>query len=207
MIIDKQYDASLWYMVKAGGKNRKRILKFLRELPDELVQKIRASIEELRNTPEGEERTEKRMYGSMSDRSNPNVYYNYNLIGLDDGLAISKTLDTKDGPVDLFDIILYPLDLEQVKGYDRIAEPYEEWLGTVVYELKNRKVGDLSKVGRERESEYNLLGGAGGPTSVEYNIQLFERFDFGINRPASLDNVPDDITWTKLAARRLIPRQ
>ena len=44
MIFNDDYDASLWCIVKGDKKNRKQLVQFLRELPEELIWKIRETL-------------------------------------------------------------------------------------------------------------------------------------------------------------------
>ena len=76
MIFGNDYDNSLWYMLNVDNDNREEIINFLKELPPELIFKIRKVINALYN---GEYKRSKKstIYDCVDSPTDPQIDYDF----------------------------------------------------------------------------------------------------------------------------------
>ena len=154
MIFDEDYDTALWFILKADRKNRKEIVKFLLEMPAELVDNIRIAIERARTKKEYNLPNVPSNFYNVVCKDNPEYFYNFQ-IDDDDGLSITKEYYDGTHLDDVFELLLYPVSVEAAKELENFEE---EWLGTVTYDIETKHSGDDMIGGTVicKESEYNI---------------------------------------------------
>jgi len=186
MIFGKEYDASLCYILKSNVMNRNEIIKFIEEIPDELIENIKKSIEDARHHYSYNER----------DKSIPtNVYCGDNvfhfLLRPDFGLEIIKAYEKEDKLQVLFELTLIPVDLEYLKKFELFED---EWIGNVTnnFRMYNTEFDD---------KEYNIIRTPFG-YGVFYNVILFNKLPFPIYRPIDIE-FSEDITKDDISKMRL----
>ena len=198
MIFGKDYDASLWYIVKADRKNRKEIVKFIKEIPEQLLKNIRISIEKL-------DRKEFDFDGETSDfyscaSNNDSKIYFYFQIDEDGALTITKSLYDSSIEDELFELMLFPVNPEYVKQLENFEE---EWLGTVTNNIKTTHTGENVGLIDCNESEYNIYNTPFGHF-VGYNREILNgKTEISIYKPVNSRKIPKDINKENLLVKRL----
>ena len=202
MIFDRDYDASLWYIVKADRKNRKEIAAFIKEMPEELLENIRVAIEKLKK--------EKFHFdGETSDfyrcacKNDPRIYY-YFQIDEDQCLTITKALYDGVNEDDLFELMLFPISPEYAKELENFEE---EWIGTVTNNIKTTHYSDTAGLIDCNESEYNIYNTPFGHF-IGYSREIFNgKRDISIYKPISLRKMPKDINKDNILCKKLVPKK
>lgn len=183
MIFSEEYDLSLFYMLKCDVLNRRKIKKFLKEMPIEAIMEIRKAIVEY---SQQEDKSES-IYGSY-DVPNSDISYDYTINDI--SLSITKSKNFGEYSDDQFELMLCPIAKEKAKRMD------EEWLGTATTKIKviSRYKNGSPMIHEDKENEYNLFDTKlGGFVIAGHNI--FGDFCIPVVRPVSTKNTPDDINF------------
>lgn len=199
MILDKDYDNSLWYMMLARDKNADELLAFLKSLPKGLMDTIKSDILRRKN---GNYTTIDALNGDhyYEDPKDPSIYYYYNLEADTGAVIISKSMvhvDNKgmdfvddedfDDVADLYELTLFPMSKEEPDDLN-IGEAI--WYGAI-------------KNFREEEFNYHI-------ERTDNNFQLvcakslfFDSSNLPGVIPVDLNDLPDDLTYDNVPQRRL----
>ncbi len=198
MLFDKDYDASLWFILKSDKKNRKEIISFLKDMPGVFLERIRESIDKIKRN-EFDYDCEDYDYFECTSRSDSNLIY-YFQIDKDNALTITQTYKNESSNEDLFELMIFPVDLESVKkiGY------YEgEWLGTITNNLKTKRIADNTELIDCNENEYNIYNTPIG-CFISYSRELFDgKKTLTIYKPLSTKKIPEDIEKERMFSKRL----
>ena len=89
MIFGKEFDSSLWQILKTDKKNRKAIVEFIKELPEELLEKIQEDVIEYRK--QGSYKFDKRFEVEVTKDNKQHKYE----VDFFDGLQITKYIKNK----------------------------------------------------------------------------------------------------------------
>ena len=202
MIFDRDYDASLWYIVKADRKNRKELAAFIKEIPETLLENIRVAIEKLK-------KEEFHFDGETSDfyicvsKNDPRIYY-YFQIDEDQCLTITKALYDGVNVDDIFELMLFPISPEYAKELENFEE---EWIGTVTNNIKTTHYSDTVGLIDCNESEYNIYNTPFGHF-IGYSREIFNgKRDIGIYKPINLKKMPNDINKDNILCKKLVPNK
>ena len=194
MIFDKEYDASLYYIAKVNNKNRKELLEFIKEIPDELIERIR--IEIARAKAKEPESNDDNFYLSVSEKD-PDIVYSFDIDRMDNCLTISKERQDDKIASCEFELMLYPLDLENLKEF-----PSEEYLGLVSKDIKLSYISDDIQEIDAEESEYYIHHLPIG-FFVSHNKELFDgKYEMVLYRPVNIKRVPTNIEKNNVLQRR-----
>lgn len=197
MIFDKDYDASLWYIVKADRKNRKEISDFIKEIPEKLLENIRLSINKLKNGEFHFDGETSDFYRCFS-KNNPRVCYYFQI---DDAecLTITKSLYDEANEDDLFELMLFPVSPEYVNELENFEE---DWIGTLTSNIKTTHYSNKASLIDCSESEYYIYNTPFGHF-VGYNREIFHgKRDIAIFKPISLRRMPNDISREKILCKK-----
>jgi len=198
MIFDKDYDASLWYILRADRRNRKEIAEFIKGIPEKLLDNIRASIKNLDKKEfcfDGETSD----FYSCASANDPSIYY-YFQIDEDNALTITKALYDGNIEEELFQLMLFPVSPDCAKNLENFEE---EWLGTVTNNIKTEHISNDIGLMECNESEYNIYNTPLGHF-VSYSRELFNgNSEIAIFKPVNLRKVPKDINKENLLSKRL----
>ena len=189
MIFGKDYDTSLWFIMKADKKNRKEILEFIKDIPKELIENIRISLQKVKDK-EFKFGEEPDTFYYKESEDDPRIYFDFEIDDYDKCLTISKNYCDGKTTDELFEIMLYPISREYIKECMDNFE--DEWLGTITYEIKTIHLSDKVGITEENEREYNIYKTPFG-NIVSYTKQIgkSER-EVNIFKPI-FGTIPDDI--------------
>ena len=207
MILSKEYDAALWYMIKGSRKSRKTIINFFNELPPQLVENIRKEIQRYNEHPEqfqimnSEEDIDYDFY-TIPSPEDPKYRYYFDID--DEGcLTISKSKDAPEEGFmeeEEFEIMIYPMRKEYTQNMDHYDD---EWIGTVSDNYKTKHVSQHMQHIDCDEIEFNLYRTPLCHFVQHYTTILNCRFEIPVYIPINNNKVPDEISFSKRTMRRL----
>ncbi len=142
MLFGKVYDDTLWLMLKADNKNREKIIEFIKELPEEVILKIRQDITRVMTKPG------KSVVQNLYDA---NTRYQIHLD--EEWLDIAKSLKANDDYSEVFILTLCNYKLLASKKGNAKKAFAKEWLGDVSYQETDLKVAPEAK----DEFEYEIV--------------------------------------------------
>lgn len=200
MIFNKEYDASLWYIVKADRKKGKEIVEFLKGIPDDAISAIRNEIE----LQKGNDVLEVPKIHRFMSKNESNIYYDFDVDPSDLCLTISKGIDDGKMGIDLFEIMLFPINLEEL---EELEYSDEEWLGIVTNITNTKYIADNAQETSEDEIEYNIHHFPIGYYVSHTKEILNGKRELVLYRPVSIKKVPKNLTTENILRRRLIPRK
>jgi hypothetical protein len=193
MIFDKDYDASLWFILKSDAKNRKEIVEFIKEIPEELLEKIKESINKAKKE-EFDFQDEFLDYYSCQSKNDPHISFYFQL-DEDNALTLIKSHTDENTKEDLFELVLFPINKDFVKMLDFFEG---EWLGTITNNIKTNRIDEKVGLIECDENEYNIYNTPIG-NFISYSRRIFDgKYAFSIYKPVSLRRVPEDIEKTKI---------
>jgi len=191
MIFNYKYDTALWFILEADKKNRKDIIKLINELPSDLLEKIKKSIEEAKDYVSGDKIPDG-VYDIVECEDNIFYYYTLNPAF---GLSISKCKHDGENKEELFNIFLSPVDINCIESLDNYDD---EFLGTLANNLRNYKDGKVVDSYDCIEREYEILKTPLG-YCVLYTKELFYgEVDFPILKLVNIYGLPSDVTIEKI---------
>ena len=194
MIFDKEYDTSLFYIAKVKNKNRKELLEFIKEIPDELIEKIRIEIE--RAKAKEPESNDDNFYLSVSEKD-PDIVFSFDVDRMDYCLTILKERQDGNKVSREFELMLYPLDLENLQEFSS-----EEYLGLVSKDIKSSYISDDIQEIDVEESEYYIHHFPIG-FFVSHNKELLGgKYEMVLYRPVNIKRVPTNIEKNNVLQRK-----
>lgn len=113
MIFNKEYDNSLYYMMKAKDIGSLRAMKLVSELPEEFVEKIRSALYDYEFDYDTYKKIEPSFF-SIHSKLNPNIKYTFNINGGD--LDITKYKVRNGIEKQVSSVNLSPTDPEKMKN-------------------------------------------------------------------------------------------
>ena len=173
MIFDRNYDLALLSIMKTDKKNQESIQKFISEIPPVLMSNIRTSIAQVKNNEfvfDGEASE----FFHQTSESEPRVYFYFD-INEDGSLRVCKEYYNGQWEDDLFELKLYPIDLDEAKKMNRssvkrlgrviIAKESDEVFPDIScleyfkteYDLMKAPVGHFVRFNRTKEQEKRRL--------------------------------------------------
>ena len=191
MIFDKNYDASLWSILKANRKGRKELSSFIKEIPEPLLNNIRKAIELFKNNEFKFDAQTSDFFRCISS-NDPKIYFYFQLDN-DGCLTITKEYFDGQNSDELFELMIYPLNLEEIK---KMAVLDDEWLGTVTTNIQTTHISESVGLVDCNESEYNIIRTPVG-FFVQYEIELDDREKIGY-KPIILKLLPKDLNKKNL---------
>ena len=144
MIFEKDYDTTLYYLMKADKKNRNELIDLINNLPKELIESIKISLQKLENKEFLYDKESSNIFQKNS-KTNNHIFFYYQ-IDEDKALTISKEYNDGKTCKTIFKIIFFPINHEYIKECMNNFE--DEWLGTITSNKDNYI--------EENEREYNL---------------------------------------------------
>ena len=164
MLFSKEFDSSLWFILKGDKKYRKEIMDILNNMPQELYKKIQDEIKkvELENEDNQED------IDIFETAKGKNGYtYGFRLsYCCGSELSLFKGRWNKESLETIFSISLQ--ELSEYKNRD-----FEEWLGNV-----DANITDVDDVYCADETEYMLYSTPALSTVIySRNIQIYENKD------------------------------
>ncbi len=179
MIFGKDYDLSLWYILKARNKYRKRIIDFIKELPEDFLENIRAAYLKGINNNVGLNDEQDKFYKVQSNVDS-NIYYKFYIMCSD--LYIDKIKIINGVSKNLFSVSLIPNNHNYIEQMNKNKEISLGSISTGQLQEINYKeiVYDLKKTNFGNVLSYTLflLGGM-------IKIKFF--------RPTGIKNMPDEM--------------
>ena len=188
MIFDNNFDLPLYYMLKCDIVNRRKILKFLKEMPIEAIEEIRKTIEEY-NTKNNNDNAHEYDVGTYKV-PNTNISYVYSVDSAE--LTISKEVNGEEK----FELLLYPISKQALK---QMEAGDDEWLGVATTKIKviSHYKNGLPLVTDEKENEYSIYKCKMGYfVGVGHNV--VGEFYLPIFRPVNINKAPDDINFSDI---------
>lgn len=118
MIFGKEYDLSLWYMLKVNNIYKKEVINFVKELPQEFLDNIRVTYINGIDHNSGVGDDQNPFYNVQSDKD-PNVYYKFYIMC---GELFMIKYHTIDGVITrTFSLCLFPVNLELLQKLPNIS--------------------------------------------------------------------------------------
>ena len=186
MIFDENYDRSLWYILKADRKDRKELVDFIKELPEEFLSMIRSAIEEEKK---GEVKDISNRYIS---KNNPNAYYDFDL---DYGLTITTGIFDGEMEEDKFEILLFPTTLEEI---DEMGYTNKLIVGTIT-DITNLDDEEIEEIEREYALYHFPIG-----YYVSHAHEIIKgKSELVLFRRVNNKRIPKDITKENISKRLL----
>ena len=201
MIFDTRYDTSLYYIAKANNKNREELLEFIKEIPEDLIEKIRYEIARF-HSHETYPIEDSSFYSSVSEKD-PRIIFSFNIDNIDQCLTIKKAIEEGPSYEELFELMLYPFDLE---GKRQMMYSTEECLGIVTNNVRTFNATDRIKHVDVDQTEYDFHHLPIG-YYVTHTAELFSgKGQVTLYRPVSLKKVPKDINRNNILQRKMARR-
>lgn len=119
MIFGKEYDLSLWYMLKVRNQYRKRAIDFIKELPEEFLENIRTSYLKGINNNAGLEDGQDSFYNAQSN-VDPSINYKFYIMCRNLYIIKIKTIDGVSRQV--FSLILHPNNPSDIAQREKFKE-------------------------------------------------------------------------------------
>ena len=192
MIFGKEYDLSLWFILKVRNKYRKKTIDFIKELPEEFLENIRTAYLKGINNNVGLDNEEDKFYKVQSNVDS-NIYYKFYIMCSD--LYIDKIKIINGVSKKLLSLTLIPNNPYYIEQMDKNKEICLGSISTGQLQEINYKelVYDLKKTnfGNVLTHTYYLLGGM-------IMIKFF--------RPASIKNMPDEMYCEESKQKKLIKK-
>ncbi len=192
MIFSDDYDASLWCIVKGDKKSRNELVHFLRELPEELVWKIRETLakadrDELKET----------VSFNCKNKTYTDIFYSFDFDPEDPSITIVKGIDDGKMGINLFELMLNPINKKKLK---QMECGDEEWLGTITNIVDTKYITDHLQETTEFEKEYMIRH-----LPIGYFVSC-EKYDDKKSathyKPIIISRIPKDITRGNILQRK-----
>lgn len=190
MIFGKEYDLSLWYMLKVKNLYLGKTINFIKELPEELLNNIQTTYIKGTNNNRGLDDKQDPFYNIQSE-VNPNIYYKFYIMCRD--LYIFKMQTTNGVDRVIFSITLSPNNSNDIINLEKNKK---RTLGSICigqYPEKNCK-----------EVDYSLKKtGLGYVLSHNY-VMLGNMIEIKFARPSSIKYMPEEMWRDKPYQKKLI---
>lgn len=190
MIFGKEYDLSLWYMSKVKNPYWRKIINFIKELPEELLNNIRTTYIKGIDNNSGLEDKQDPFYNIQS-KIDPSIYYKFYIMCKDLYIYKIQTIDREERQI--FSITLSPNNATDIINLEKNIE---RTLGSVC-------TGQYPKIGF-KEVDYNLKKtGLGYILSHEY-VLLGNTIDMKFYKFSSIKYMPEEMWRDKPYQKKLI---
>lgn len=199
MIFDKEYDTSLWYMIKSDRKNRKAIINFIKEIPEDLLDRIQVALSKVKKGQLDYDSFNDEICMCKSEKD-PNIEYYFDIDDIDMSLTLSKEFNDGKMGQQLFEIVLYPFDLEEAK---RLEYYEEEPLGTIATDFETLKINDYTQEVTCYETKYSLHNSPIGHFVSHTHEILNGKREVQLFKRVSLNRAPKDLNRNSLLIRKL----
>lgn len=194
MIFDEKFDQSLWCIIKGDKKNRKQIVKFIKELPVEFIEMVREGIEKYRQI-EDPYNSEEDIYNDYMVGDKVSYFFEIKRSGMENYLRLKK--DILNGK--FYDpIIMLELtdggvkDISEWDNYDELD------LGVSTTDIKY--IFGLMKC---NESQYSIVKTPIGNVVKYTHEYLGGLVTLPFGRFVNIKNMPNDITKENIDVKKL----
>ncbi len=192
MIFGKEYDLSLWYMLKVRNQYRKKAIDFVKELPEEFLENIRTTylkgIEKNAVVGVGQDK-----FYNVQSKINPNIYYKFYIMCRD--LYIYKIRIVDGISREVFSLVLNPNDSSDIMHLEKSKE---RMLGSIC-------TGQYPEISF-KEVDYNLKKSCFGYMLSHTYVLLGNMIEIKLGRPASINNMPEEMYREEPKRKRLIKK-
>lgn len=190
MIFGKEYDLSLWYMLKVKNKYRKKTIDFIKELPEEFLENIRAAYCKGTEKNAGLDDEQDPFYNIQSS-VDPNIYYKFYIMCRDLHIYKMKTVDGVKR--EFFSLVLNQNDAKSIVD---MPKNHKKPLGII-------SVGQYSELSY-KEVDYDLKKTRFG-NMISYTYVLLDNLiEIKLSRPTSIKNMPDEMYRNNSHQKKLI---
>ena len=190
MIFGKEYDLSLWYMTKVKNPYWRKIINFIKELPEELLNNIRTTYIKGIDNNSGLDDKQDPFYNIQS-KIDPSIYYKFYIMCKDLYIYKIQTIDGEERQI--FSITLSPNNATDIINSEKNIE---RTLGSVC-------TGQYPKISF-KEVDYNLKKtGLGYILSHEY-VLLGNTIDMKFYKFSSIKYMPEEMWRDKPYQKKLI---
>lgn len=192
MIINSRFDRTLWLMLVCDRKNRDDIANFIKNIPDDLFERIHVELEKCFKDDDGYPLRKI----TKAFRINDDDTYFYN-ISLNDcqiiiNLSIWKMSDSNYHEVK--QICMYPLKLDEIKNIDC---DYPIYIGDFYHTISKMSFIYNTVVCKGNDRGYELVYGD------EYDI-IIQDVDGEIEKNIGIDRIPNEININDLVNKKSI---
>ena len=192
MIFGKEYDLSLWYMLKVKNIYRKKTIDFVKEVPEEFLENIkRTYINGIENNA-GVDDDYNLFYNIQSD-NDTSVYYKFYIMCRDLYMYKIKTIDGKDKK--LFSLTLSPNNPTDIMN---MKKNKKRTLGSIC-------IGEYSQ-NSFKEVDYNIKKTEFGYMLLHNHVLLMNMLEMKFLRPTSTKYMPEEMWRDKPYQKRLIKK-
>ena len=198
MLFDKDYDASLWFILKSDKKNRKEIIEFLKDMPEVFLERIRESIEQIKKDEfdfDGKDAD----YYKCHSRSDSSIYY-YFQIDKDNALTITMSYTNGSTDKEMLELMIFPMNLEYVK---KLGFFEGEWIGTLTNNIRAKRISSNAELVDCNENEYNIYNTPVG-CFISYSRDLFDgKKTLTVYKPLNTKKIPEEIEKEQIFSKNL----
>ena len=190
MIFGKEYDLSLWYMLKVKNIYFGKTIKFIKELPEELLNNIQTTYIKGIGNNSGLDDKQDPFYNIQSE-VNPNIHYKFYIMCRDLYIFKIQTINGVDRVI--FSIILSPNNSNDIINLEK---------------NKKRTLGSIC-IGQYpersfKEVDYSLKkAGLGYVLSHNY-VMLGDMIEIKLGRPSSIKYMPEEMWRDEPNQKKLI---
>ncbi len=194
MIFDEKFDQSLWCIIKGDKKNRKQIVKFIKELPVEFIEMVREGIEKYRQI-EDPYNSEEDIYNDYMVGDKVSYFFEIKRSGMENYLRLKK--DILNGK--FYDpIIMLELNDGGVKDISEWDNFDELDLGVSTIDIKY--IFGLMKC---NESQYSIVKTPIGNVVKYTREYLGGLVTLPFGRFVNIKNMPNDIAKENIDVKKL----
>ena len=168
------------------------MVQFLRELPEELIWKVRETLAKA-----DRDELEETVLFSCKNKTYTDIYYSFGFDPYDPCITIIKGIDDGKMGIDLFELMLCPINKEML---EQMEHGDEEWLGTVSNIIDTKYICDGMQETTELEREYMVHRlPIGYFVSCEKYGDKREAIHY---KPIIISRIPKDITRGNILQRK-----
>ena len=190
MIFGNKYDLSLWYMLKVKNLYSKKTIDFVKELPEEFLENIRAAYIKGIDNNIGLDNDKDPFYNIKSS-AEPNTYYKFYIMCKDLYMYKIQAVDGVDKKV--FSLVLSPNDSN---GIMDLKNNHGKPLGSIC-------MGEYPEISF-KEVDYNLKKTELGYMLSYSYVLLRNTIEMTFIRPTSIKYMPEEMYRDKSYSKKLI---
>ena len=192
MIFGKEYDLSLWYMLKVNNYYRKKAIDFIKELPEVFLENIRTTYFDGIEHNAGLDDKQDPFYNIQSS-VNPNIYYRFYIMCRE--LYISKVQIVDGVSRGVFVLVLNPNDIDSIIEMQKTNKKFLGSIGLGQYPELSYK-----------EIDYDLKKTYFGNMILHTYVFLGNLIQIKLCRPTSIKNMPIEIYREDSHQKRLVKK-
>lgn len=179
MIIDKNFDKSLWLVLNADKKNSERVVNFIVNIPNELKEQIKEKIKILNEFKNSEDKRITFLCGEYE--TSEHLLYWFELDSYFEEIDMGYKRFNGCVYEDVFEMTLsLSEDLFSVKNFDK------KNIGRIEYDISTKNIDNIFNVVESSENEYNLYR-----TPLGYLVVYSVDDDKGIKHYMKIINILD----------------